>query len=443
MALWLAAGVGTYQIFRVGVEELFDDALKLTARLLMAQLVRQLEVTPDDRAAQIHALRSQPPLPFQEHIAFQLYAPDGALLLATGNAPRQRMVALQKGYRTTRLDGENWRTYTLLDADTGAAVQVAAALRERRGLVRLVERGTLVPALITSPLLAALIWFGVSGGLAPLRRITAQVATRSPDNLEPVESADSPGEIRPLLQALNTLFARVARTLEQERRFTAHAAHELRTPLTRLRVQAQVALRADDPEQRAAALQHLIEGVDQSTHLVRQLLTLARLDPAVAAAAWEPVPMRELIERTCEELSPQAQARGQRVECDFGPAPPVRGQPSELAVLTRNLIENALKYSPAGTAVRVQLRGVDGGTEMTVRDSGPGIPATERERVFERFYRQPDSDAPGSGLGLAIVREIVARHGANIRLGNRPKGGLEVAVRFPGRPRGATPAELG
>jgi two-component system OmpR family sensor kinase len=304
---------------------------------------------------------------------------------------------------------------------------------------------TIVPLLVVAPLLALFIGWGVTRGLAPLARLAAAVGKRAPGVLEPLDEAGLPDEVRPLAHALNGLLARLDRALGAQRAFIADAAHELRTPLTAVNLQAQLAERAVDDESRRAALAELRAGLTRATHLVEQMLTLAREEPGVAERGFAPVNLTELARSVVAEHAAIAVAR----QVDLGMAGPaaetteatpvvIKGDATALRALASNLVDNAIRYTPAGGRVDVTVDQEPRDAVFAVRDSGPGIPASERARVFDRFYRAPApyaADVPGSGLGLAIVKRIADRHEATLSLGpgfSGPAGeGLTVTVRFP------------
>jgi len=268
--------------------------------------------------------------------------------------------------------------------------------------------------------------------LSPLRRISTEVAHREPANLAPLEESGAPAEIAPLVRALNLLLARVEHTLESERRFTADAAHELRTPLAALKIQAQVALRAEQGEQRSLALENLLLGVDRATHLIEQLLTLARLEPAEGMPAL--MANCDLAVMARQVLAEQASAAlDKEIELDLR-APDsvmIQGNTGMLGILLRNLVDNAIRYAPQQGRVSVSLLSGGGRVRLEVQDSGPGIPEQERQRVFDRFYRILGNAAAGSGLGLSIVKRIADLHGASLSLAAGEHGvGLKVSVDF-------------
>jgi signal transduction histidine kinase len=267
-----------------------------------------------------------------------------------------------------------------------------------------------------------------------VRRLARDIGTRSPERLTPVDEHSVPVEIRPLTNALNSLMEELKHTLAAERRFAADASHELRTPLAVIRTHAQIAQRSKDPAERAEALDQLIRGVDRATHLVTQLLTLARLEPDAAEierGAWS---LCDAVARVVEDKQPFARAKSIELAQELPDGNPcvVAIHPSVLDILIRNLVANAIKYTPAGGRVRVGVAASGEQVLLRVTDSGPGIPAAERARIFERFYRSGGKSAPGAGLGLSIVRRICELYGAAIRLCDGEGGlGLTVEVVFP------------
>jgi two-component system OmpR family sensor kinase len=239
-----------------------------------------------------------------------------------------------------------------------------------------------------------------------------------------------PDEVRPLVQELNLLFGRVRTAFDAQQNFVADAAHELRTPLAALKLQTQSLERADSPEARQVAVGRLSAGIERATRLVEQLLVLARQE--ANAAPRQAVDMAGIARRAVADLIGVAQARDIDLGLQRADAAEVQGQPDALTILLRNLVDNAIKYTPSGGTVDVSVLADGRAVTVLVEDSGPGIPAEERERVFDRFYRVPGSDAAGSGLGLAIIKSIAERHGAKLTLGESARlGGLEAKVTFP------------
>lgn len=326
------------------------------------------------------------------------------------------------------------KTYRVFSVQTAEQViQVAQDLSVRRRMASQLAWRTAMPTLLMLPLLGLVVWGVISRSLAPVERVRAQLAGRTPGDLAPVPAEDLPGELRPMVQEFNALLGRVRRAFEDQQHFVADAAHELRTPLAALKLQLQ-ALR-QGPASQEPGLQRLEQGIERASHLIEQLLSLARQDGAAAQGVLEPLALDALCRQAIADASEIGAQRGIDVglhDCD--PAW-VMGYQDGLRVLLRNLLDNAIKYSPAGGQVDLSLHATPGEGQvlLVVEDSGPGIPAQERQRVFDRFYRssQAATQAPGSGLGLAIVQAIAERHGAQLRLAQSSRlGGLQVEMRL-------------
>jgi len=287
------------------------------------------------------------------------------------------------------------------------------------------------PLALALPLLGLAAWWAVRHGLQPLRRLSSTLRQRQPQALEPVLLPQAPEEMQPMLQALNGLLQRIGGMVESERRFTADAAHELRTPLAAIRTQAQVALAESDQAARRHALQATLQGCDRATRLVDQLLTLSRLESA-GPPSWTLVDLAALARGVARDLAPEALARHQDLALEAETPCPVQGDATLLAVLVRNLLDNASRYSPEGATLRLVVAPVaPGQVLLDVQDSGPGLADTDRARLGERFFRVLGSGASGSGLGWSIVQRIAAAHGATVEVGRSASlGGLQVAVRF-------------
>ena len=284
----------------------------------------------------------------------------------------------------------------------------------------------LTPLLFGLPLLGGWIWFATWRGLMPLDEVAAELGKRAPERLDPVAPVAAPREVRPLLDALNALFARVGQAMEKERAFTADAAHELRTPLAAIAAQAQVAARARDAAERDHALAQLATSARRASHLVEQLLTLARLDPA-ANLPMSDVRLDMLAAEVCADHGAAALEKNITLELD-APAPvTLRANDAMLRILLRNLLDNAVRYTPAGGKVGVGVTA----RMLTVSDSGPGIPADQRDEAMQRLHRLAGQDIEGSGLGLSIVARIAELHGAKLELADGiGQPGLTVRLTF-------------
>ena len=310
--------------------------------------------------------------------------------------------------------------------------------KERRELAQEIAEHLLKPMLIALPGLALVLVIAIGLSLRPLQRLAQDLGTRSPDRLTPIDTAGAPRETLPLVERLNSLFAAVERALANERRFTADASHELRTPLAALKAQAQVALGAEDAEQRRHALQQIVASCDRATRLVAQMLALARLD-AGATRELQALALRPLAAEVLADCAGEAVARHCEItlaDDDAG----IAGEPDLLRALLRNLIDNALRHA-GPRHIQVSIGGAGGSVLLEVADDGIGIPAAERELVLQRFRRGtsadfqdggPEHKSSGSGLGLSIVQRIAELHGARMELGDGIDGrGLAVRLHFP------------
>jgi two-component system OmpR family sensor kinase len=438
LVVWISAGllvaiaiaaIATYLRAREEANEIFDYQLK--------QMSASLTGVP---------LAGAPPgSPGSDALVVQVWDRDGVqVYLSQPHQPLPR--DQQPGFSTVRTVAGEWRVFSALAGDQ--IVQVAQPLSVRRELAASMALRTIVPLLAVVPFLVLFVWFGIARGLSPLARVAIALAERSPGAMRPLDEAGLPSEVAPLVHALNGLLDRLDHALDAQRTFIADAAHELRTPLTAVHLQAQLAERATTDAERSAALTELRAGLDRATRLVEQLLTLAREEPGVNERPFERLDLTDLARQVLAAYAVIAAARG----VDLGLAEThaaaddatLYGDPDALRTLASNLVDNAVRHTPAGGRVDVGTQRDDADVLLTVRDSGPGIPQSERERVFDRFYRVPGEAAPGttgSGLGLAIVKRIAERHGATVALGpglSGPKAeGLGVTVRLPASSRSA------
>jgi two-component system OmpR family sensor kinase len=365
-----------------------------------------------------------------DDLVVQVWSPDGVRMfrsVSRASLPQRAVL----GFSNVKANGTTYRVFSI--QSNNQTLQVAQDMAVRRNMAGNLALRTLAPIAVMMPILMLVVWWVVSESLTPVARVRKQVASRQADDLSPVSEAGLPDEVRPLVQELNLLFGRVRTAFDAQQNFVADAAHELRTPLAALKLQALSLERADSDEARKVAQGRITAGVERATRLVEQLLVLARQEAgAVEGAAAAPVDLADLARRTVGEMVGVAQAKGVDLGLQHADAARVQGQAGALAILMRNLIDNAVKYTPSGGTVDVAVHALQGATVLTVEDSGPGIPAEERERVFDRFYRIAGSEAAGSGLGLAIIRAIAERHGARLTLAASERlGGLAVRVTFP------------
>ena len=366
-----------------------------------------------------------------DDLVVQVWTPDGVQVFRSASraALPQRAVL---GFSNVRVKGATYRIFSIQTANQ--TVQIAQDLAVRQRMAGTLAIRTVGPIAIMAPVLMLVVWWVVSGSLAPVSRVRRQVASRQADDLSPVSESGLPDEVLPLVHELNLLFGRVRTAFDAQQNFVANAAHELRSPLAALKLQILSLERAPDDGARKVAIGRLTAGIERATRLVEQLLVLARQEANNAnEVKLEPVSLTDLAKRTLGDMVGTAAARQIDLGLHQADEASVRGQPDALVILLRNLVDNAIKYTPAGGTVDMAvLRRADGGAELCVEDSGPGISPEERELVFSRFYRVPGSEAGGSGLGLAIVKSIAERHGAKLALDSSERlGGLKVRVEFP------------
>ena len=421
-AIALVAAVQATTAYRTALAEadtLFDYHMQQTAVSLRA------------------GLPFQPGADMREHdeenfeFVVQIWAADGRQLYrSTRRAGLPERAVL--GYSNVPARDTIYRVYSL--QVPGGVIQVAQDMEVRRAMARTLALRTAAPVAALVPLLMAVAWWVVGSTLVPLRRLREQLAQRRADDLAPVGEGPLPEEIRPLVHELNLLFDRLRLAFEAQKSFVADAAHELRSPLAALKLQLQGLARAPDEESRQRAVARLDAGVDRATHLVDQLLALARQQDGESAGVRPLVPA-DVVKLALADAAPAAQERGIDLGLVCADAMAVPGDAEALRVLLRNLLDNALKYTPAGGRIDVAVErelGELGALCLRVEDSGPGIPEAERDRVLDRFYRVPGTEGAGSGLGLAIVKAIADARGATLSLGRSERlGGLRVELRLP------------
>lgn len=413
----LLAGVLTYRRVLAETSALFDYELRQMALSLQNQvpLAQRLELPPagTDFVVEIWdlfggvAYRSRPGLP----VIGRPFV----------------------GYADVTLQGQPWRVYGLQTFD--GVIQIAQPIGVRQALARAAALRVVIPLLVLLPVLVAAMAWVVRASLAPLRRVAVEVQRRDAHSLAPVAAARLPEEIAPLVDQLNRLLGRLDTAFAAQRAFVADAAHELRSPLTAVRLQLQLLDRAPDAVARGEARAELGAAVDRAIHLVEQLLALARNEPQdTLAQAQEPMALQPVAAAALSEMHALAMARHIELSLEVGSAAPdtVRGDREALRILVRNLVDNAVRYTPEGGRVQVRIGSGAEGVRLEVSDTGPGIVPAERARAFDRFHRRASSPEGGCGLGLAIVKAVADRHGARVSLGDAPGGGLCVTVSFPG-----------
>jgi two-component system sensor histidine kinase QseC len=419
------------------IAEVYDAQLAQHARLL--QGVMNMPMAQADHAQLYRAFNqalgnARPHLdghPYESKMAFQVWDLKGERLVHTASAPSLTSVPQTAGFSdVTDLNTAHWRSFVLLDSSEGLTIWVGERDDVRADLVQRIVQHTVLPSVVGSVLLMVAIWLAIGWGLKPLSNMAEILRIRHPGSLEPLELAPLPSELEPMQASLNRLLGQIEEVLGRERRFIADAAHEMRTPLAVLKVHAQNVLQARDELERQQSLGYLIEGVDRSTRLVNQLLTIARLEPGAEGARAATVDLVHEVRESLVHMTPWILSKGLELslECD-SEVWPVKTDYPAIHIALQNLISNAVSFSPEGGQIIVRLEFAAGNVQLSVEDQGPGIDEAERGRLFERFYSRGNDQ--GAGLGLAIVQRVALRLGGKVTLENLP-GGLRACLRVPG-----------
>ncbi len=420
IGLWTISAVLFYFEAQAEGGRLFDRSLSESGALLLRLAEHEIDEHGPAMATELlQAETHASPL----EIRFQIWTGDLRARRATGSLSERPFMPLDAaGFGWASVNGEQWRAYANWNPQHTLQVQVAEPLTRRKELSSWTYVHLALLAALLLPISMLLIWWILTRSIAPLRRSASAVARRSPDDLRPVGLDDAPEEVAPLLSALDRLLGRVRDALQRERRFTADAAHELRSPLAAIRVNAQVLCAARDTSERAEISANLLASVDRGSRLIDQLLLLARIDSGShAQLPHATVSLDALVRAECTAQQSIAGQHGITLAVDCEPVA-VFGEAGLLTMLIRNLVDNAIRYSRAGSRVHVRCLNTDGTAMLIVDDEGPGIAPEERARVFERFYRVVGNESTGSGLGLSIVKSIAEIHGGTVHVQEGPGG---------------------
>lgn len=440
--------VGNYYLDQKDIQEHLDSLMSISAlsyqALLgndlhqrpLAEIQHSLEQIPNELKHYYnnHMLLEKPSMQVLEKFNFQVWTDEGKLLLHSPAAPRVPLTSDAEGFSDKVINRQRWRVFTTYNQKAGIRTVLAERYDTRNELGHRIAQDDFYIMLLTFPLSGLLIWIIIGRGLDSLDRVAQEVADRAPSHLEPVNLKEVPEEIKPVIDEINQLLYRLQQAFEREKRFAADAAHELRTPLAALKAQAQVALNSSSIEDKDKALHKLISSVNRSTHTVQQLLTMSRLVPEAAHQQEEALfDMAKASRETIAMLVPQAVESNVDIEleCDEN-LPLLIGNATAMAILIRNLVDNAIRYSSNDGKVTIRLFEKENRLILEVEDNGPGIPDELKVRVFERFFRVLGTKSTGTGLGLAIVLQICDLHKATIELANPKVGkGLVFRVIFP------------
>lgn len=424
LLLWLSAGIllatgitgaAIYYSLRAEANELLDYQLQQVA-LSLPDHVR------DDADFQSQEL--------EEDILIQVWDSQGKLIYSSipdSSLPHYK----QQGFQTVNAFDEDWRLY--IENRRSNFIQIAQPLSVRDALAANLAVRTLLPFFLLVPAMLVLVVIIVRRNIAPLDGIARSLGQRSPVDLQPLPMSGLPQELAIIVQALNDWLGRLGKSLSVQQNFVADAAHELRSPFTALKLQLQLTERAITEEQRMLGFGKLHERLNRAIHLVEQLLTLARHESVASMSVYGNASLDVLIRMLANDYGVLAGDRGIHFSTlTDGTGLSVQGDFHSLAVLLKNVLENAFNHTPPGGNVCLQAGHGEGQVFLRVTDTGKGIAAQDRERVFDRFYRCPDDHAPGTGLGLAIVQNIAVQHQARVHLDDNPAGhGLQLTVVFP------------
>jgi two-component system sensor histidine kinase TctE len=426
MLLWPLSVAITFVVARSLADAPFDQALIDRTAVLREQL---LIVEPGGNPRLPQIVEKLLKLNEGESIAVQVVSGAGEVLAGDVDLPRPGIYDFPTPGRT-RLRNAVWRgdevriAYTYVSADSAAPgdqatlIQVAETLDTRARLANEIIRGVLFPQFLILPLAIGLVWFGLSRGLSPLKALQEGIRQRRQDDLSPIDTRSAPEELAPLVDAFNDLLNRQSKSLQSQTRFIADAAHQLKTPLAGLRTQAELALRTTDPQDLRRSLEQIADSASRSAHMVSQLLALTRMEHLREATRLEALDLAPLVRSVMVDFYENANERSIELSYDADDTPaPVAGHPVLLRELIANLLDNAIRYSPDGGHIAVEVRGnIHGEVELVVEDDGVGIAPDDRPRIFDRFYRVLGTNVEGSGLGLSIVNEIAMQHGATVQV---------------------------
>lgn len=423
-------GIGNYLLDEQVIQPYLDSQL-IRISTLIDILNQTTSSNSKVRADMISYLRTLQPITKQKFV-FQVWDKKGDLLINSTNS-NISLKNVKSGFSDQLINNNHWRIYSSYDKKTDTKIVIAELYNIRSELADDIAHINANILLITYPVFGLLIWFIISLALGSVTKVTKEIKNRASTYLEPVQLTKIPNEIKPLVEELNELFLRLKLAFERNKRFSADAAHELRTPLAALKTHLQVALKTEDENDRRKAFQKVLESVDRSSHVVTQLLILSRLGEEETLTDIKPVNLCKLATETIAYLAPQALEKNIDIEfAALAKNTVILGNDTALGVLIRNIVDNAIRYTPPEGEVKVTILETDQEVLFRVIDTGPGIPAELRERVFERFFRILGTKPSGSGLGLAIVSQIANLHQATITLSAPANGvGLQFDVAFP------------
>ncbi len=432
--VFLTIGIYTYKVAYHEAEEVYDAQLARSAGVLMS--IVEHEVLEHGGAKDSFYLETslvETEDKYEEKLAFRVWL-DGELVTGSANMKDFPSSLPPTGFSDIKVDKTNWRVFLLQVPDSKIKIEVAELYEIREELIEGVLKTIFAPLILLIPLITIVVWAGLKSGLIPVNKLSVEVEGRRADNLKPLETTDIPLEIKPLTTSINHLMKRMENTIENERQFTDNAAHELRTPLASIKTLAQVANEHSkediNDKKLTEILEDLVTSTDRATHLVEQLLDFARLHNK--SIELLEINFADIINNSVSHFKNKLDLKEIKVTTDVPEDLLIKGNSDSISMLSRNLIDNAYKYTPRGGTLHVKLTTTDNKAILEVTDTGVGIPESEKDKVMERFYRVPGSKKEtGCGLGLAIVKWIAEIHGGSLTIKDNPEGqGTSIVVTF-------------
>ena len=435
--VWCMTVYVSYQQTRDEITKLFSADLAQSARVVHAfveNLLQQRRLTKLWDQDKSPDLFQMPILghKYERKIAFQLRSVKDGVVLRSESAPEFALSLTRNGYSETTINNQLWHVFSISSENGDYVIHTGQRDDMRRELVKALANQQVLAMLLALPMLGLVIWLIVSRTLRPVNQLKEQLAVREVGHLQPLSLDKLPEEVVPMVEQINALFELLEQAFANERNFTSDASHELKTPLAGLMTQLQVAQKATDDAMRRQALQKCQQAVLRMTHMVQQLLTLSRVQHHNVQPTKQPVDANQAMIGVIADIDFSAHEKRIEIELNGGNGLAIEANPQLLNILLRNLLDNAIKYTPAGGKVNVGLRRDREQLCVTVEDSGPGVADQDYERISQRFYRcvETAQQAEGSGLGLSIVQRIIRLHDANIEFSKSELGGLKVTLRF-------------
>ncbi len=424
VSLILVGGGAIYGYIHIQYEarELFDAQLARSARLILSLVQADTDANNLSSIQQfLNENRLRPPFEsesdqnheetgsghlYETKLGFQVWDDVGNLILKSQNVPITP-ITQENGFSDNYFFDYQWRIFSLTSQDSRYRSITAERIDVRHDLIGAISFDLAILYFILIPVIAITMWFAISRGLLSIKILASQIHKIGSDNLQSISVEKAPTEIKTITRAVNQLLSRLSDTLAVEKRITSDAAHELRTPLAAVKIHAELAKSATNKEDRIDSINHVLQGIDRTTHMVDQILALARLEPESFGEKLKPINLSNLVLEEVALLVPLAQSKNVELSICQSDDLTVSAEDTSLRLLIRNLLNNAVLYTQHEGEVEVYLSEIDNKACLIIKDNGPGIPAENRELVLQRFYREENHQTPGCGIGLSIVKRVV------------------------------------